>query len=1024
MISACFCLLLAVVFFSMPVKAEESGEWEYTADNNQVTITAYHGSEKKLEIPNALGGYKVVAIGNGVFRGSTTLESVTFPDTLTTIGDNAFSECSSLTEITLSNALTSIGRSAFASSKLKSVVIPDSVTYIGAYAFDKCTGLRSVTLGSGITEWETDWSTNAAFRGCTLLTELTIPEGVTSIGPYAFQGCTLLMEAEIPSTVTEISEGAFADCELLDTISIYGSIGNSAFKNCTSLKDVTLDEVYTIGDEAFAGDTALKMIELPEMLTSVGSRAFEGCTKLKEILIPENVSFIGAYAFRSCTQLETAVLNSGITSWGTDWSNNEAFSGCTKLTDLTIMDGCAYIPQNCFLNCTALETVEIPGSCESIDAGAFKNCTALEEVILNEGICYINAEAFNEDTALVKADLPESLLSVENYAFHNTRLRHVRIPDKVMTIGYFAFSDNPALRTVYIGESVETWNTDWGTNGAFRNDIRLESLEIAEGCMYIGSYAFNNCISLTEVDIPITATAVNEGAFLDCTSLTHVSILRGEIGDKAFMGCTALSDLSLKRITEIKSEAFRGCSALYELELPDTVTAVGNNAFYGCVSLSTLYIPESVTYLGAYAFAECTGLLTVDISNNITEWGSDWGDCRVFYNDSCLQYAYVDDTANSLGNQLFRGCESLKGVYLPESIVSYSKDLFIDCPEDLVVYGKGSKMEKLAEENGVNFSKEDFVLPEFETVTLSITAGEGGIIAPMGEIEKPIGSKQAITIVPAFGYIVDNYTVDGYKYDYWDTLVDIQEDTVIEVTFVEDPDYVEEYPLLDEDEAEPEDDAEEEPEDGEPEDTEPEDEEPEEEPGDAVESEEEADELLGRIDEAGDYVNEFLNLKFHAEDDWTFLSREEILEMNGFTAALISDEELAESMQKALEDGTSVACMSAMAPLGSPNVNLNLQRMDGAAAFINEQAYLELIAMQLESTLASVGGKNCEYEITTVQMAGEEVPCIQLYWELYTIPVYQCAAIQKADNYMAVITATSMSEGEAEQLMGNWSRLD
>ena len=85
-----------------------------------------------------------------------------------------------------------------------------------------------------------------------------------------------------------------------------------------------------------------------------------------------------------------------------------------------------------------------------------------------------------------------------------------------------------------------------------------------------------------------------------------------------------------------------------------------------------------------------------------------------------------------------------------------------------------------------------------------------------------------ITIVPAFGYIVDNYTVDGYKYDYWDTLVDIQEDTVIEVTFVEDPDYVEEYPLLDEDEAEPEDDAEEEPEDGEPEDTEPEDEEPEE----------------------------------------------------------------------------------------------------------------------------------------------------------------------------------------------------
>ena len=179
------------------------------------------------------------------------------------------------------------------------------------------------------------------------------------------------------------------------------------------------------------------------------------------------------------------------------------------------------------------------------------------------------------------------------------------------------------------------------------------------------------------------------------------------------------------------------------------------------------------------------------------------------------------------------------------------------------------------------------------------------------------------------------------------------------------------------------------------------------------------------MDESGDYVNKFLNLKFHPEEGWTFLSKEEILAMNGITTALISDEELADSMKKALEDGTSISCMSVMDPSGSPNVNLNLQKLeDYISALVNEESFLEIIALQLENTLASVGGKNCEYEITTVQMAGEDVPCITLSWELYGLPVYQCATVKKVDNYMAIITATSMADDSAEQLMSNWSSLD
>ena len=220
----CAAVLLLAVGMALIVCAEEEGDWSYDVYDSKATITSYHGTEKALVLPEALGGYKVTSIGKSAFEGNITLETVTLPDTISSIGDRAFQDCSALTEIVLSGNLESIGTSAFHASKLKSVVIPDSVTYIGSYAFENCTGLRSVSIGCGVLEWGNDWGTNAAFRGCTLLTSLEIAEGVQSIGTYAFQGCTLLLDTELPSTVVEVGEGAFKDCELLDTIITYGSI--------------------------------------------------------------------------------------------------------------------------------------------------------------------------------------------------------------------------------------------------------------------------------------------------------------------------------------------------------------------------------------------------------------------------------------------------------------------------------------------------------------------------------------------------------------------------------------------------------------------------------------------------------------------------------------------------------------------------------------------------------------------------------------------------------------------------------
>lgn len=803
---SCLLGLLLLAMFVLPwgaqVQAEEAGtaegDWEYSLDQESRTaaVTAYHGSGQAVTIPEMLGGCPVTAIGSEAFRGNTSMSAVTMPDTVTVIGDKAFADCNALTDVFFSQGLTEIEASAFEGSKVKSVTIPDSVTYIGPYAFRNCTGLRSLDLGSGIQEWGEDWGTNGAFSGCSLLSSLTIPNGVSSIGTSAFSGCTLLMEVVLPESVTVVGNSAFRDCELLETAVIWGDVGEAAFQNCTSLKNVTLTNAAQIGGAAFQNNTALEELVLPQTLTAIGQSAFADCTKLKEAMIPDSVSSVGAYAFQNCTQMEKAVLGSGIEEWGDDWGNNSAFLGCTNLKDLTIKEGVASLPRGIFSGCTALTRADIPGSAVSLGEQAFLDCQRLEQVTLAEGIQTIGNSAFKSCTQLHTAQLPASLLSVGNEAFRYTQLRQVNIPDRVNSIGCYAFADCPALESASLGESVETWVEDWGTNGAFLNDARLETLTISEGVLAIGSSAFENCASLKRADIPITVTTVGARAFAGCSALTGVSMQRGEISDSAFENCTALYELSLERITRIEARAFYGNTALCQLTLPDTLTAIEGSAFQGCISLSELTLPDSLTYLGAYAFADCTGLLWVQIGNNITEWGSDWGTNGAFKNDTALLYAVVDEGANSLGNLMFAGCTALTDVALPESIVSWSDDLFQDCPDTLTIHVNGPQMKALADELGRRSSQEPLMIPELPVCTLSISAGEHGNAAPKGSILKPQGSSQQIAVIPDRGYLVESFTVDGAASDYTVPITNISRDMTVNVTFAPDPAYVEEYPKL------------------------------------------------------------------------------------------------------------------------------------------------------------------------------------------------------------------------------------
>ena len=147
------------------------------------------------------------------------------PEGVTAIGDWAFEYCYNLTSIIIPEGVTTIGVRAFGNcSSLTSVTIPKSMTSIGGLAFVDCSNLTAVYI-SDIEAWcNINFSYNPLYYAKNLYlngelaTELTIPEGVTSIGMRAFQNCSSLTSITIPESVTSIGGGAFSDCSNLTAI--------------------------------------------------------------------------------------------------------------------------------------------------------------------------------------------------------------------------------------------------------------------------------------------------------------------------------------------------------------------------------------------------------------------------------------------------------------------------------------------------------------------------------------------------------------------------------------------------------------------------------------------------------------------------------------------------------------------------------------------------------------------------------------------------------------------------------------
>ena len=450
----------------------------YELYDSYAVVTGYTGTESKVKIAAFYNDLPVTRIDDKAFFFCTSLTSVTISNNITSIGEDAFSGCTSLTRVYITD-IAAWCNISFEGSGEYLLYVANPLYYA-----------KNLYLNNN------------------LVTALTIPDSVTSIGNRAFFGCMSLTSVTIGSGVTSIGEDAFYCCMSLTSVTISSgvtSIGNGAFYYCTSLTNVTIgNNVTSIGNYAFYCCTSLTSVTIPDSVTSIGSSAFYYCTSLTSITIPDSVTSIGYDAFENCTSL-TSVYITDMAAWckisfnGSDsnplYYTKNLYLNNNLVTALAIPDGVTSIGDYAFSGCRSLTSVTIPDNVTSIDEGAFYHCTSLTSVTIGNNVTNIG-----------------------DYAFRGcTSLTNITIPDNVTSIGGGAFRDCTSLTSVTIGNGVTSIG-DW----LFTGCKSLTSVTISNSVTSIGDYTFYNCASLTSVTIGNNVTSIGNYAFSGCSSLEKV----------------------------------------------------------------------------------------------------------------------------------------------------------------------------------------------------------------------------------------------------------------------------------------------------------------------------------------------------------------------------------------------------------------------------------------------------------------------------------------------------------------------
>lgn len=486
--------------------------------------------------------------------------------------------------------------------------------------------------------------------------KVIVPENIVRLGEQAFYACTNLNQIKLHDKIQRIGKRAFEKTEL--------------YKDA----DNWSDGVLYIGDVLIKADpdviSGTYQVKAGTRLIADG--AFEGCKNLAAIELPDTVEYIGADAFS-----ETSLMNNK-----ENWSNNAliikhalisvdkeyngAFSvpdgirtiaDCAfehaKVTEVTTPETLKFIGYNAFWDCQELVSISLGKLVKTLGRGPFRMCNKLQVISVhedNENFAVIDGVLYNHQLSSVvrcpqmtsgKVILPHTIKKINAYAFEwCTEIESVEIPEGCVFIGNSAFSTCENLSEVILPKTMEYIDTS-----AFSYCNSIDSIDIPDSVYYLGKYAFNCCHNLKEVEIGDGIEELKYCLFESCEKLNKVTLGENikEIDETAFLFTRYVSNVSnYHNGLLISSDRYlikvaHDVTACY---IPNGIAIIADGAFeYPSEEgwLSEVHVPSSIERINWGAFHEVPEITPIYFGGSIERFiditDFDWGCINLYTSD-------------------------------------------------------------------------------------------------------------------------------------------------------------------------------------------------------------------------------------------------------------------------------------------------------------------------------------------------------------------------------------------------------
>ena len=505
--------------------------------------------------------YDIDVIDQGTFANVKGLKKIIIPYTVKEIRSNAFSYNSDIQEIefqTKNNkdgtieGCETISSYAFRQcTNLEKIILPDSITFIGDWVFQDCTKLNSVNIPNGLT-----YLSHGMFFGCTNLTNINLSDNITALNSQCLQGIGL-NEITIPSSVTVMSEYCLCDCKNLKKITILGnntSISDVAFWNSDNIVNITIN------------NNALNILKWADSNTLMNSKINKVIfiyptylSSIKEYKIPDGITEWN-YPMSSY-QIEKLIFPSSLTTLGVYYTSREI-----KEFDLS---------QNTNFKILTTDNGKHKMLCDN-----------------NNNLIYYLKTVDDEIT------IPNTINTANFYSIQAPRVKKIiinckNINNKAIEIGF---------STIKIGENVQS------INQFFAADFWNYTMEVDSNN---NKYAIKNGL--------IFEKSENEDTYK-----VLYSYEKPTKGNPITINIP--SELYNKPVNEIGYGCFWRQWTIQEMSIPESIKKIGGSAFNGCSSLKKISIPSSVTSIGAGTFSDCRNLDEININRNKDSiLGAPWG---------------------------------------------------------------------------------------------------------------------------------------------------------------------------------------------------------------------------------------------------------------------------------------------------------------------------------------------------------------------------------------------------------------